>query len=55
MDQPFLKDLRSCQWFNEFIETGDEKILNRLLTYNEDDCKATMVLKEGIEGLSSQG
>jgi uncharacterized protein len=42
----------SIQWFNEFIETGDEKILQRLLTYNEDDCKATMVLKEGIERLS---
>jgi len=33
----------SIQWFNEFMETGDEKILNRLLTYNQDDCKATMV------------
>jgi uncharacterized protein len=42
----------SIQWFNEFIETGDGKILKRLLTYNKDDCKATMVLKEGIEDLS---
>ncbi|UCD80847.1 MAG: TM0106 family RecB-like putative nuclease [Desulfobacterales bacterium] len=41
----------SIQWFNEFIDTKDEKILQRLLTYNEDDCKATMVLKEGIENL----
>ena len=38
----------SIQWFNEFIETGDPKILNRLITYNEDDCKATMVLKEAL-------
>ena len=41
----------SIQWFNEFIETGNEKILNRLLTYNQDDCKATMVLKEAMEKL----
>lgn len=42
----------SIQWFNEFIETKDEKILNRLLAYNEDDCKATMVLKQALEKLS---
>lgn len=41
----------SIQWFNEFIETSDQKILNRLLVYNEDDCKATMVLKEALEKL----
>ncbi|MDJ0831753.1 MAG: TM0106 family RecB-like putative nuclease [Desulfobacterales bacterium] len=43
----------SIQWFNQFIENNDPQILIRLLTYNEDDCKATMVLKEGIEKLSS--
>jgi len=42
----------SIQWFNEFIKTGDKNILNRLLTYNQDDCKATMVLKEAMEKLS---
>jgi predicted RecB family nuclease len=42
----------SIQWFNEFIQTGDEKMLKRLLVYNKDDCKATMVLKEGIEKLA---
>jgi uncharacterized protein len=41
----------SIKWFNEFIETGDEKILHRLLAYNEDDCKATMVLKQALEKL----
>jgi uncharacterized protein len=43
----------SIQWFNDFTETGDQNILTRLLTYNEDDCKATMVLKQGIERLGS--
>ena len=41
----------SIQWFNEFIKTGDENILYRLLAYNEDDCKATMVLKQALEKL----
>jgi predicted RecB family nuclease len=42
----------SIQWFNEFIKTGDKNILNRLLAYNQDDCKATMILKEAMEKLS---
>ncbi len=42
----------SIQWFNEYLKTKDEKIVERILLYNEDDCKATMVLKDGIEGLS---
>ena len=39
----------SIQWFNDYIKTKDESILNRILLYNEDDCKATMVLKDGIQ------
>lgn len=39
----------SIQWFNDYIRTKDENILNRILLYNEDDCKATMVLKDAIE------
>ncbi len=42
----------SIQWFNEYIEKKDEKILERILLYNEDDCKATMVLKDKIQKLS---
>ena len=41
----------SIQWFNEFIKTRDQKILNRLLTYNQDDCKATMILKQALKQL----
>jgi predicted RecB family nuclease len=43
----------SIQWFNEYIKTQDEKILERILIYNEDDCKATMVLKDGIEKITN--
>jgi uncharacterized protein len=41
----------SIQWFNDYIETKNENVLKRILLYNEDDCKATMVLKDGIEKL----
>jgi len=43
----------SIQWFNEYLKTKDAKQLERILLYNEDDCKATMVLKDGIEKISS--
>ena len=41
----------SIQWFNDYIEKKDEQILRRILEYNEDDCKATMVLKDTLEKL----
>ena len=41
----------SIQWFNKYLETKDETILNRILEYNEDDCKATMVLKDALNKL----
>lgn len=39
----------SIQWFNEFLKTGDEGLLNRVLEYNEDDCKATYVVKDYLK------
>ncbi len=36
----------SIQWYNEYLNTRDEALLNRILEYNEDDCKATMVVKD---------
>ncbi len=39
----------SIQWYNDYLETGDEKTLERIKIYNEDDCKATMVLKDGLD------
>ena len=41
----------SIPWFNEYLKEKDEKILKRILEYNEDDCMATMVLKDGISRL----
>ena len=44
----------SIQWFNQYIETKDEKIIKRILEYNEDDCKATMILKDALEALNNK-
>lgn len=44
----------SIQWFNEYIEKKDDKILERILLYNEDDCKATLVLKDKLKQLSEK-
>jgi uncharacterized protein len=41
----------SIKWFNDYIKTGDKQIMKRIVEYNEDDCKATMVVKDGIEKL----
>ncbi|MFC1656290.1 TM0106 family RecB-like putative nuclease [Patescibacteria group bacterium] len=43
----------SIEWFNHYIETKDQKDLERILIYNEDDCKATMVLKDALVELST--
>ncbi|HMQ04712.1 MAG TPA: TM0106 family RecB-like putative nuclease [Pyrinomonadaceae bacterium] len=39
----------SIQWFNEFIKTGDQALLDRILKYNEDDCKATVIVKDYLQ------
>ncbi len=42
----------SIQWFNQYLETKDAKDLKRILEYNEDDCKAMMVLKDELEKMA---
>lgn len=42
----------SIQWFDEWVKTRDPKIKERILAYNEDDCRATRVLLDGIRSLS---
>ncbi|MGH9946937.1 MAG: TM0106 family RecB-like putative nuclease [Pyrinomonadaceae bacterium] len=39
----------SIQWFNEYLTTGNNALLNRVLEYNEDDCKATMAVKDYLK------
>jgi uncharacterized protein len=42
----------SIRWYNDFIQNRSQELLKRILEYNEDDCKATMVLKDEIVKLS---
>ena len=42
----------SIEWYNRWIETGDRAVLQRILDYNEDDCRATLVLLDGIRDLA---
>ncbi len=39
----------SIQWYNEYLTTGNEALLKRVLEYNEDDCKATLVVKDYLK------
>lgn len=41
----------SIQWFNDYIESRDDDKLKRILEYNEDDCIATMVVKDSLEDM----
>ncbi|MDY6937987.1 MAG: TM0106 family RecB-like putative nuclease [Cyanobacteriota bacterium] len=35
-------------WYNQWLETGDRHYLNRIVEYNEDDCRATYRVKEWL-------
>ncbi len=41
----------SIQWFNDYIQKNDPAILKRILEYNEDDCIATMVVKDKLASM----
>ena len=41
----------SIEWFHRWIETGDKELLQRILDYNEDDCRATRVLRDALDKL----
>lgn len=41
----------SIEWFDRWAQSGDPKIKQRILDYNEDDCVATRVVLDGIRAL----
>lgn len=41
----------SIEWYDRFVETGDRALLQRILDYNEDDCRAMIVLLDAIRAL----
>jgi len=45
----------SIEWYNRWVETQNEEIKTRILEYNEDDCRATRVLLDGLRELPVNG
>jgi len=43
----------SIEWFDRWVQTGDREVRQRILDYNEDDCKATRVLLDGIRAMAA--
>lgn len=41
----------SIEWFHRWIKLADPAIRQRILDYNEDDCRATRVLRDALENL----
>jgi predicted RecB family nuclease len=41
----------SIEWYHRWVESGDASIRQRILDYNEDDCRAMRVLLDGIRKL----
>ena len=48
---PHPSGAASIEWFHRWVETGDETTRQRILDYNEDDCRATRVLRDALDGL----
>ena len=42
----------SIEWYHRWLETRDPAVKQRILDYNEDDCRATAVLLDGIRNLA---
>lgn len=41
----------SIEWFDRWVRSGDPAVKQRILDYNEDDCRATRVLLDGLRSL----
>ena len=39
----------SVVWYNDWLEKKDDAILQKILNYNEDDVRATLLIKEKLE------
>jgi len=48
-DDPEAGGAESVVWYNEWLETKDDKVLKKIIKYNEDDVRATMMIKEWLE------
>jgi predicted RecB family nuclease len=48
---PHPSGAASIEWFDRWVQSRDSSIRQRIVEYNEDDCRATRVLLDGIRGL----
>ena len=39
---------QSVCWYDNWLTSGDRQFLELILRYNEDDCRATLILKEWL-------
>ena len=39
---------QSVAWFEEWLETGEQKLLDEIADYNKDDCESTWLLREWL-------
>jgi predicted RecB family nuclease len=45
----------SIQWFDEWVNTRDPALKQRILDYNEDDCVAMRVVLDRLRGIKQGG
>ena len=45
---------QSVCWYDQWMKSGDHALLEAILRYNEDDCRATYVLKDWLVNLLEQ-
>jgi predicted RecB family nuclease len=51
---PHPSGAASIEWFKRWIETGDLATKQRILEYNEDDCRAMRILLDGLPSLGQK-
>ena len=39
----------SMVYFTSWLKTGEQHLLDKILMYNEDDCKGMLVLEEALK------
>lgn len=45
---PQSNGAQSICWYSQWLQTGDRQLLESIVTYNEDDCRATYLLKDWL-------
>lgn len=49
-DDPEAGGAESVVWYNNWLEKHDDAILRKIIKYNEDDVRATLLIKEWLSG-----